>query len=853
MFTRTPKGIIPFCTVSSSLSSIGNSDKRSNDKSEDYISRLLRETPSLAEPKFLIGGKLYTQTEREENNLFSGKRFSKAINELFSKLSPNDAKEMQQTEDKQGGSTADNSKEAPSRPVYLQDLLRQYKGQLYVPEEAFDIQTSEIDEFNKSLKTLPEMRFEDFIKWMRANQIEMLTSRAYKSYWGDYKYVDFIVDLKDIPGVVSAETKKWVMHLSNEEAQAVLGEYSGPQREVARILTPYVAPPPAWPHPVASSISSRVLIELSMLTSVISAIPFAVGSLLSQMVFTVIILVAFLIITIVYPIAYYLAVLVANLFRRYVPSLLLILTGGLKNLFAIMKYFITDDFKALVQTAGIMVFVIACMTALIRFTLIRKPKDMRNWDIWTALEFAQSKPQARVEGTTGVTFSDVAGMDDAVSQLQELVHYLKNPELFGKQGIKPPHGVLLEGPPGCGKTLLAKAIAGEAGVPFYEMAGSEFTEILVGVGAARVRDLFKRAKINKPSVVFIDEIDALGTSRQKHDEESAKDTYDASTMERDTTLNQLLIELDGFDTGKGVIFLGATNRKDLLDPALLRPGRFDRKIFIRPPGPKGRLDVLKVHFTKVKMSSSVDLSVYAKILQGWTGAKLAQLVQESALMAIRHGHDSIIQHDVDMAVDRLTVGPLRKVKLAYPLRRAASEVGLALTSHLLRRLENANVENCVRISMVPHDTLSRTIFTRFDDDAYYVFERRPQLLHRLQVMLGSRAAEEVMFGRDTSTLTSDYLPDASWLARKIISVWNLETTMTIHAEQAPWARAPGISGPKVDFESSLYTDYNFYEESLNFKMDDDINYRAIKLLNDMYRRTVTLIRHHHAALAKAIY
>lgn len=435
------------------------------------------------------------------------------------------------------------------------------------------------------------------------------------------------------------------------------------------------------------------------------------------------------------------------------------------------------------------------------------------------------------------------------------MRYLKNPELFDKMGIKPPHGVLLEGPPGCGKTLVAKAIAGEAGVPFYQMAGSEFVEVLVGVGSARIRDLFKRAKVNKPAVIFIDEIDALATRRQGISSESKDYLYNAATQERETTLNQLLIELDGFDTGKGVIFLGATNRMDLLDPALLRPGRFDRKIRIRPPGAKGRLDILKVHAHKVKMSPSVDLSTYAQNLPGWTGAKLAQLLQEAALVAVRNGHDSILQSDVDDAVDRLTVGPKRVgIDLGHQgqCRRATTEVGTAMTSHLLRRYENAEVEYCERISITPRgQTFSQIVFHRLDDESY-MFERRPQLLHRLQVLLGSRAAEEVIYGRDTSRASVNYLADASWLARKILTIWNLENPMVIHGEPPPWRKRPGFVGPRLDFEGSLYEDYDLVEPPINFDLDDRVAQRTEDLIRDMYGRTLSLLRRHNAALVKTV-
>ncbi|XP_034710030.1 probable inactive ATP-dependent zinc metalloprotease FTSHI 1, chloroplastic isoform X2 [Vitis riparia] len=476
-------------------------------------------------------------------------------------------------------------------------------------------------------------------------------------------------------------------------------------------------------------------------------------------------------------------------------------------------------------------------------------------DIWQGIEFSQSKAQARVDGSTGVKFSDVAGIEEAVEELQELVRYLKNPELFDKMGIKPPHGVLLEGPPGCGKTLVAKAIAGEAGVPFYQMAGSEFVEVLVGVGSARIRDLFKRAKVNKPSVIFIDEIDALATRRQGIFSESTDHLYNAATQERETTLNQLLIELDGFDTGKGVIFLGATNRMDLLDPALLRPGRFDRKIRIRPPNAKGRLDILKVHARKVKLAESVDLSTYAQNLPGWTGARLAQLLQEAALVAVRKGHEAILQSDVDEAVDRLTVGPKRVgIELGHQgqCRRATTEVGTAITSHLLRRYESAKVERCDRISVIPRgQTLSQVVFDRLDDESY-MFERRPQLLHRLQVLLGGRAAEEVIYGRDTSRASVDYLADASWLARKILTIWNLENPMVIHGEPPPWRKKVKFVGPRLDFEGSLYDDYGLIEPPVNFNLDDQVAQRTEELISDMYGKTLTLLRRHHAALLKTV-
>ncbi|KAL5989372.1 putative inactive ATP-dependent zinc metalloprotease FTSHI 1, chloroplastic [Asimina triloba] len=336
---------------------------------------------------------------------------------------------------------------------------------------------------------------------------------------------------------------------------------------------------------------------------------------------------------------------------------------------------------------------------------------------------------------------------------------------------------------------------------------------------------------------------------------SSSKNYSAATQERETTLNQLLIELDGFDTGKGVIFLGATNRRDLLDAALLRPGRFDRKIRIRPPGTKGRLDILKVHARKFKISPSVDLSIYARNLPGWTGAKLAQLLQEAALVAVRNKHDSILESDMNAAVDRLTVGQKCVGIDLGPhgqCRRATTEVGTAMTSHLLRRYEDAKLEFCERISINPRGaTLSQIVFRRLEDWVY-AYEQRPALLHRLQVFLGGRAAEEVIYGRDTSVASVNNLVDASWLARKMITIWNLENPMSIHGEPPPWRRKNDFIGPRLDFEGALYKDYGLFEPPINFCLDDEVAQRTERLMRDTYKRTVSLLRRHHAALVKTV-
>ncbi|KAF5734990.1 ATP-dependent zinc metalloprotease FtsH [Tripterygium wilfordii] len=824
-----------------SSSQAGDSKEASGD---DFITRVLKENPSQVEPRFLIGDKLYTLKEKE--NL----RKNAEVGIIESLANKWNLKAKLKRESNESGNGIES--------VYLKDILREYKGKLYVPEQIFGADLSEEEQFDKNFEELPRMSFDDFQRAMERDKVKLLTSMEKVTGGSLYGYRDFIVDLKEIPGEKRLQRTKWAMRLDENEAGVLLKEYKGPRYEIEQHLTSSVGKLPEYPHPAASSISSRVMAELGMVTASMVAAAAVVGGFFASALFAVTSFVFVATVYVVWPI-------VKPFFKLLLGVILGILESVWDNIVDVFsdggifsklnEYYTFGGVSASLEALKPIMIVLVTMVLLVRFTISRRPKNFRKWDIWQGIDFSRSKAEARVDGSTGVKFGDVAGIDEAVEELQELVRYLKNPELFDKMGIKPPHGVLLEGPPGCGKTLVAKAIAGEAGVPFYQMAGSEFVEVLVGVGSARIRDLFMRAKVNKPSVIFIDEIDALATRRQGIFKESTENLYNAATQERETTLNQLLIELDGFDTGKGVIFLGATNRRDLLDPALLRPGRFDRKIRICAPNAKGRLGILKIHASKVKMSQSVDLSAYANNLPGWTGAKLAQLVQEAALVAVRRGHESILQSDMDDAVDRLTVGPKR---VGFELghqgqsRRATTEVGVAITSHLLRRCENAKVESCDRISIVPRgQTLSQLVFHRLDDESY-MFERRPQLLHRLQVLLGGRAAEEVIYGRDTSKASVDYLADASWLARKILTIWNLENPMVIHGEPPPWRKQVKFVGPRLDFEGSLYDDYGLIEPPVNFDLDDQVAQRTEELISNMYDKTVALLRRHHAALLKAV-
>ncbi|CAN8325730.1 unnamed protein product [Cochlearia groenlandica] len=809
--------------------------------SDDFVTKVLKENPSQAETRYRVGDKLYNIKERD--NLSKGENADGAIGFIKRKLDSRNEKEKS---------------EIREESVYLSDLLREYKGKLYVPEQVFGPGLSEEEYFEKTVKDLPKMSLEDFQKAMKNDKVKLLTSKEASDVTYSSGYRDFIVDLKEIPGVKNLQRTKWSMKLEDGEALALLKEYKGSQYEIERQTMSWVGKVADFPNPVASSISSRVMVELGMVTAVIAAAAVVVGGFLASAVFAV---TSFAFVTTVYvvwpivkPFLKLFSGILLGAIERSWDYLIDVLGDG--GIFSRLSDFYTfGGVSSSLEMLKPILLVVITMVLLVRFTLSRRPKNFRKWDLWQGIAFSQSKAEARVDGSTGVKFGDVAGIDEAVDELQELVKYLKNPDLFDKMGIKPPHGVLLEGPPGCGKTLVAKAIAGEAGVPFYQMAGSEFVEVLVGVGSARIRDLFKRAKVNKPSVIFIDEIDALATRRQGIFKENSDQSYNAATQERETTLNQLLIELDGFDTGKGVIFLGATNRRDLLDPALLRPGRFDRKIRIRPPNAKGRLDILKIHSSKVKMSDSVDLSSYASNLPGWSGAKLAQLVQEAALVAVRKTHNSILQSDMDDAVDRLTVGPTRiGLELGHQgqCRRATTEVGVAITSHLLLRYENAKIERCDRISIIPRgQTLSQVVFHRLDDESY-MFGRRPQLLHRLQVLLGGRAAEEVIYGSDTSKASVDYLSDASWLARKILTIWNLENPMVIHGEPPPWRKRPQFVGPRLDFEGNLYDDYNLVEPPVNFNMDDEVAQRSEELISQMYNKTVSLLKQNQTALLKTV-
>ena len=356
----------------------------------------------------------------------------------------------------------------------------------------------------------------------------------------------------------------------------------------------------------------------------------------------------------------------------------------------------------------------------------------------------KSNAKVYVQRETGITFKDVAGEDEAKESLQEVVDFLHNPGKYGKIGAKLPKGALLVGPPGTGKTLLARAVAGEAKVPFFSLSGSDFIELYVGVGASRVRDLFKEATKNAPCIIFIDEIDAIGRSRDSK--------YGGGNEEREQTLNQLLSEMDGFDTSKGILVLGATNRPEILDKALLRPGRFDRRIIVDKPDLKGRVEILKVHAKDVHLAENVDLDAIALATSGAVGADLANMINEAAINAVQHGREYVTQKDLFDAVEQVLVGKEKKDRIMSAEERkivSYHEVGHALISALQK-----NSEPVQKITIVPRTMGALGYVMHVPEEEKYL-QTEAELHDRLVSLLGGRAAEEIVFGNVTTGAAND--------------------------------------------------------------------------------------------------
>ena len=379
-----------------------------------------------------------------------------------------------------------------------------------------------------------------------------------------------------------------------------------------------------------------------------------------------------------------------------------------------------------------------------------------------AMSFGKSKAKMMLDSKVKTTFKDVAGIDEEKKELEEIVDFLKNGAKYLKLGARIPKGVLLVGPPGTGKTLMAKAVAGEAGVPFFSISGSDFVEMFVGVGASRVRDLFDQAKKHQPCIIFIDEIDAVGRQRGAglgggHDE-------------REQTLNQLLVEMDGFDENTNIIVIAATNRPDILDNALLRPGRFDRQIYINAPDVKGREEILRVHAKNKQLDSEVDLKILAKRTPGFTGADLQNLLNESALLAARNNKTSISMEDVDNSIDRVIAGIEKKSKVMTDEDKELTsyhEVGHALIAKLVKDGNELH-----KVSIIPRGWALGITWTRPKDER--VHTSKAKLLAEITVSLGGRAAEEIVYGPDkVSTGASQDLTNVTNIARKMVTAWGM--------------------------------------------------------------------------------
>jgi cell division protease FtsH len=439
-----------------------------------------------------------------------------------------------------------------------------------------------------------------------------------------------------------------------------------------------------------------------------------------------------------------------------------------------------------------------------------------------ALSFGKSRAKLLNESTKKVTFSEVAGMDEAKVEVQEIIEILKDPQKFQKLGGKIPKGVLLVGPPGTGKTLLARAIAGEAGVPFLSISGSDFVEMFVGVGASRVRDLFEQGKKNAPCIIFIDEIDAVGRHRGAglgggHDE-------------REQTLNQLLVEMDGFESNEGVILVAATNRPDVLDPALLRPGRFDRQVVIPRPDLTGRIGVLKVHTQKIKLAPNVDLESIARGTPGLSGAELANLVNEAALLAGRMGKTQVENDDFDRAKDKILMGLERKSMIISDDEKkntAYHEAGHTMVARLIPGTDPVHKVSIIPRGMALGVTLQLPTADRYSYD-------REHLLNNIAILLGGRAAEEIALKHMTTGAGND-LERATALARKMVCEWGMSDAM-----------GPLSYGKKEEqiFLGREIAQHRDYSEHTAVEIDNEVK----RIVMDNYHRAKTLIQEREAVL-----
>ncbi len=434
------------------------------------------------------------------------------------------------------------------------------------------------------------------------------------------------------------------------------------------------------------------------------------------------------------------------------------------------------------------------------------------------MSFGKSKARLVSKDSPKITFADVAGLDEAIEELEEIKEYLESPQRFQAMGAKIPKGVLLFGPPGTGKTLLARAVAGEAGVPYFSISGSDFVEMFVGVGASRVRDLFEQAKASSPAIIFMDEIDAVGRHRGAgmgggHDE-------------REQTLNQLLVEMDGFDAKSGVILIAATNRPDILDPALLRPGRFDRQIVVDRPDLNGRTGILKVHTRGKPLAKEIDIEVLARRTPGFTGADLANVVNEAALLAARFNKTEIAMEELEEAIDRVLAGPQRRSRVISDHEKkviAYHEAGHTLVSHAL-----PNADPVHKVSIVARGRALGYTLTLPTEDRFLV--TRSELIDQLAMLLGGRVAEELIFDEPT-TGASDDIQRCTRIAKQMVTQYGM-------SELGPLALGESDSQPFLGRDFGHVKDYS---DDVAAKIDEEIH-RFVEEAHDEAREILT--KHH---------
>jgi len=435
-----------------------------------------------------------------------------------------------------------------------------------------------------------------------------------------------------------------------------------------------------------------------------------------------------------------------------------------------------------------------------------------------AMSFGRSRAKRNNTSTQRVTFDDVAGVNEAKIELEEIVDFLKNPKKYSALGAKIPKGVLLLGPPGSGKTLLARAVAGEAGVPFFHISGSDFVEMFVGVGASRVRDLFEQAKAHKPCIIFIDEIDAVGRQRFAG--------FGGGHDEREQTLNQLLVEMDGFDANSGVILIAATNRPDVLDPALLRPGRFDRRVMVDHADVQGRKAILEVHAKGKPIANDVSLDILARRTPGFSGADLANMLNEAALLAARTSKTRIEMNDMESAIDRVIAGPERKSRLISDKEKAIianHEIGHALLAELL-----PNADPLHKVSILPRgQALGYTLSLPLEDK---YLTSRSELLDDITVLLGGRAAEELVFGEVTTGAHND-LERATAVARAMVVEFGMSDNIG--------PRVLGKRHSQVFLGRDIMEDRDYSEDTAK-RIDDEVQ----RLVEECYTRAKEILRKH---------